>query len=152
MGEMNLDDLVNKMREEGHLQGVDQETALRRVAKGRAMVHVATERVKQDEEFGVQIHDPAYWLAILGKQVGQLGEAIIKHKWRGDFVPKQRTMEDMYHEARQVAAVAVALMEAIAMDELSDEVTSTRPKDPRKLARALGVDDEAVHSHESVQE
>lgn len=121
--------------------------ALKRFAAQQDAVRaVIGERGSQDEMFGRQVHDPAYWLAILGKQVGQLGQAVIRHKWRSDYVSDAVTQGTMYHEAKQVAAVAIALMEAITLRELPDEVTSVRPKDPRKLARALGIDDERLHA------
>lgn len=113
------------------------------------MTAVSAERAAQIEMFGNQVHDPAYWLAILGKQTGQLGEAIIRYKWSDDFEPVvRRNKEAMYHEAKQVAAVALAMMEAITLDELPAEVTSAKPKDPRKLARALGIDDESIHGRD----
>lgn len=109
-------------------------------SQAEAIAAILSERDKQDEMWGAQTHDPAYWLAILGKQVGQLGEAVLKYKWADNPTPV-----DMFDEAAQVAAVATAIMEAIEDERLSDEVTSTRPE-PRKLAKVLGRDDESLHA------
>lgn len=104
---------------------------------------ISDERDRQDDEFGPQRHDPAYWYAILGKQFGQLGEVVVQSKWAGT-VTTGLMRQKMYHEAQQVAAVALALMEAISLDELPDEITTARPRDPRQRAKAMGVGDEQL--------
>ena len=113
-------------------------------AQAIALVRIEHERDRQEDEFGRQIHDPAYWYAILGKQFGQLGEIVIQAKWGGP-VMKGLLRQKMYHEAMQVASVAVALMEAIAMDELPDEITTARPRDPRQRAKAMGIGHEQIN-------
>jgi hypothetical protein len=105
-----------------------------------ALSDIADERERQEAMWGEQTHDPAYWLAIMGKQVGQLGDAILKYKWHDEA-----QSDDMYAEAKQVAAVACAIMEAILAERLSDEVTSVKPE-PRKLANVLNRGDESIHS------
>jgi hypothetical protein len=105
---------------------------------------IEAERDRQEEEFGVQKHDAAYWYAILGKQFGQLGEVVVQHKWAGP-VTKKMVAEKMYGEATQVAAVALALMEAIRMDELQDEITTAQPRDPRQRMKAMGLGHEAIN-------
>lgn len=112
-------------------------------SQGAVFASVRDERDRQDEMWGVQIHDPAYWLAIMGKQTGQLGDAVLKYKWAA-VAAKDMQEQLMYEEAAQVAAVAVALMEAILNEQLSDEVTSVRPE-PRKLARLLNRGHESVN-------
>lgn len=107
-------------------------------AQSQALTDILEERDEQDEMWGDQTHDPAYWLAILGKQVGQLGNAVLKYKWHDNPSPVE-----MYSEATQAAAVLVAFMEAIEDERLSDEVTSVRPE-PRKLARVLDRGHEAI--------
>lgn len=124
------------------------EEAARYQARAEAAVAVSIEQDRIDAEFGVQRHDPAYWYAILGKQFGQLGEALVDFKWasKGAEAPSpwHSARQKMYQEATQVAAVAQMLMEAIQLDELVDEVTTTRPKDPRKLAAALNRGSEHI--------
>lgn len=112
---------------------------VKNVTQGIALHDVKVERDKQDEMWGDQTHDPAYWLAILGKQVGQLGNEVLNYKWATDKDPLK-----MFHEATQVAAVAVAFMEAMLDDRLSDEVTSAKPE-PRKLAAVLDRGHEAIN-------
>lgn len=107
----------------------------------KARGDIDAERDEQDVMWGDQTHDPAYWLAILGKQVGQLGTEVLNFKWAA---PEAKSTDRMYREATQVAAVALAMMEAIIDGRLSDEVTSAKPE-PRKLARVLGRDDESLH-------
>lgn len=114
-----------------------------------ALQYVKDERDRQDAEFGKQEHDPAYWLAILGKQTGQLGEAVVQHKWSGPFAKAMLTHK-MYNECAQVAAVAVAMMEAIARGEIPDEITTARPRDSRQLARALDRGHENLNYDETV--
>lgn len=109
----------------------------------RAMSDVSEERRRQDEQWGVQNHHPAYWLAILGKQVGQLGSAILQREWWED---KDASLGIMRKEAVQAAAVAIALIEAIDKGDMPVGLVTAKPGDPRLLSRVLGTDDEAVHS------
>jgi hypothetical protein len=109
------------------------------------MDDVLHERGRHDWEFGEQRHDPAYWSAILGKQFGQLNEKVVDHKWATN---KRAEAQRIRHEAKQVAAVALAIMEAVELEELLDEVTTAMPINRRNLSRALGTDDESIHSEE----
>lgn len=110
-------------------------------AQAAAFRRIEVERDRQDDEFGVQVHDPAYWFAILGKQMGQLGEAVVRLKWASE---PDAAKGILMHETTQVAAVAVALMEAIGLDELPNEITTAVPKDPRQRAKSLGLGHEAI--------
>lgn len=114
----------------------------RLIAQTAGLNDIEAEQRRIDDEFGVQVHDPVYWFAVLGKQVGQLGEKVIAHKWAAN---RERAASEMYHEAQQVAAVALLLMEAITLGELPDEITSAKPRDPRQRAKALGHGDEQLH-------
>lgn len=111
-------------------------------AQQQVRADIDLERADQDEMWGDQTHDPAYWLAILGKQVGQLGTEVLNYKWAAAEA-KAKRLDSMYQEAKQVAAVAVAMMEAMLENRLSDEVTSAKPE-PRKLARVLNRGDESL--------
>lgn len=44
---------------------------------------VALERKRQDEKWGEQNHSPAWWLAILVEEIGELAQAILRHGWGG---------------------------------------------------------------------
>lgn len=106
-----------------------------------AINDVLLERDRQDEQWGVQNHHPAYWLAILGKQVGQLGSAVLDREW---WVEKEKATAKVREEAVQVAAVAVALIECIDKGEMPVGLVTAKPEDPRQLAKALGRGDEAM--------
>jgi NTP pyrophosphatase (non-canonical NTP hydrolase) len=67
-------------------------------------VEVEKQRDFQDEKWGQQDHDPLVWLAILMEEVGEVAEAIV----RGH----QTMIQDYRTELLQVAAVAVAAVEA----------------------------------------
>jgi len=61
------------------------------------------ERQKQDEKWGVQNHNPWYWLAILMEEVGEVAHAICG---------KRNNFLNYREELIQVAAVAVAMVES----------------------------------------
>jgi hypothetical protein len=69
---------------------------------------ICGERERQDAKWGVQNHDPRYWLAILGEEFGEAAKAIVQHngarKLRAELV--------------QVAAVAIAFIESLDRNEL----------------------------------
>jgi hypothetical protein len=113
-----------------------------------ALDDIDEERDRQDKTFGVQNHHPAYWLAILGKQVGQLGEAIVSREWasKGFDAPSpwHEANAQIREEAVQVAAVAVALIECMDRGDVPDRLLTSQPSDPRQRMRALGRDDETL--------
>lgn len=119
-------------------------------ARSEASNDILIERRSQDLEFGDQIHDPAYWYAIMGKQFGQLGSRIVQAKWSKAFT-RDRAEREMYHEATQVAACALALMEAIILGQLPNEITTAVPRDARQRARALGLGDESIRYDKTVE-
>jgi hypothetical protein len=112
-----------------------------------AAVHdVARERDDQDAMWGVQNHHPAYWLAIMGKQVGQFGTSVLNREWWED--KDKATLGVMRHEAVQMAAVAVAIIECIDAGEMPEGLVTAKPSDPRLLSKVLGRDDESLHGQE----
>lgn len=68
---------------------------------------VHDERLNQDKKWGLQDHDDGYWLAILTEELGEVATEIQNKD-------KQRLREELY----QVAAVAVAWIEALDRKEL----------------------------------
>lgn len=110
--------------------------------QGEALDEIIDERLRQDSTFGVQNHHPAYWLAILGKQVGQLGSAVLGREW---FEDKGAATAIMRREAVQTAAVAVALIECIDRGDMPDTLDTSKPKDPRQLSRALDQGHESIN-------
>lgn len=109
--------------------------------QGNALDDIIDERIRQDATFGVQNHHPAYWLAILGKQVGQLGSAVLGREW---FDDKAAATAIMRREAVQAAAVALALIECIDRGDMPDTLVTSKPSDPRQLAVALNKGDESL--------
>jgi NTP pyrophosphatase (non-canonical NTP hydrolase) len=71
-----------------------------------ALQDVATERLLQDEKWGDQSgHPDLFWNAILGEEVGEVHRALLKQDGERSG--------DLRHELVQVAAVAVAWVEAL---------------------------------------
>lgn len=96
---------------------------------------------RQVAQWGVQNHHPAYWLAILGKQVGQMGSAILDREWAAD--PAAGTAK-VRSEAVQAAAVAQSLIECIDRGEMPIGLVTAKPADKRQEAIALGIGDEQM--------
>ena len=108
----------------------------------QAVEDTMKEMDRQVEQWGVQNHHPAYWLAILGKQVGQLGSAVLDREWAADT---DKGTAILRHEAVQAAAVALALIECIDRGDMPLGLVTAKPLNPRQLAKALGIGDESVH-------
>lgn len=104
-----------------------------------AMHSVLEECDRQDEQWGEQDHHPAYWLAILGKQVGQFGSAVLNREWWTD---KDAATAALRHEAVQTAAVALQVVECIDRGKMPVGLT-TMPQG-RQRAHALGHGDEQM--------
>lgn len=67
-----------------------------------AINDIIIERYAQDAKWGEQNHYPAYWLAILGEEVGEANKAFLEND-----------VEGYRSELVQVAAVATAMVESI---------------------------------------
>jgi hypothetical protein len=117
-------------------------------ARDEVLEDVLDERDNQDAMFGVQNHHPAYWLALLGKQMGQLGEAIVRREWAStadeEPNPASVALKTVRHEAIQLIAVGVAMVEAIDRGEVPTRLTTSQPADPRQRAKALGIGHEQI--------
>ena len=80
----------------------------------RAFAEIIIERQAQDDKWGAdRKNHPLYWLAILVEEVGELSKAVI-----------ERDIHGMRKESKQIAAVSVAIMEAMDYCEevLHDEI------------------------------
>lgn len=88
---------------------------------------VADERRAQDHIWGEQNHVPADWLMVLGEEVGEANAAALEAKFANmpemAKKPGSRTYKDLREELIQVAAVAVAMIESLDRNELSNEET-----------------------------
>lgn len=84
---------------------------LRDEQQDTAVLRVLQERWAQDQKWGDQtipgMRDPFEWLAILMEEVGELSEQILTERF-GEVDP-----DELYQEAVQVAAVGLAIVEAL---------------------------------------
>jgi hypothetical protein len=72
------------------------------------LIEVELERRRQDQKWGIQNHNPADWLMILGEEFGEINEAALTAKFvHNDGGRRYRK------ELVQVAAVAVAMIESL---------------------------------------
>lgn len=67
---------------------------------------VVAERERQDAKWGPQDHPLPVWMAILMEEVGELSECVLHAQFGG------HAAENLRKEAVQVAAVALALVQA----------------------------------------
>lgn len=83
---------------------------------------VKSERLRQNEKWGIQDHNAVEWIAILTEEVGEASkEAVDFHFGNGEDNPKdevsdkiqQMRIERLRLELVQVAAVAVQAVESI---------------------------------------
>lgn len=79
-----------------------------------ALALVKAERKRQDSMWGDQSgNHPFEWLGILGEEYGELCEAVNETYFQNATHPERGGLEKIAQEATQVAAVAVAIVEAI---------------------------------------
>lgn len=80
----------------------------------RAIALLKAERQRQDELWGDQSENhPFEWLGILGEEYGELCEAVNETYFQNASHPERGGYEKIIREATQVAAVAVAIVEAM---------------------------------------
>jgi NTP pyrophosphatase (non-canonical NTP hydrolase) len=73
------------------------------------LAEVGRERLRQDEKWGEQNHDPFCYVAILTEEIGELAQAALHTRYGGS----QAGVRRMREEALQAAAVAVAMVECL---------------------------------------
>lgn len=79
-------------------------------ASAEALRMILNERASQDATWGDQAHHPdAVWLAILTEEVGEMARVVLHAKFGGH----DGTWDNALEEATQVAAVAMAWLEAL---------------------------------------
>lgn len=84
---------------------------------GEAIHAVIMERSRQMNLWGDQSHHPlSVWTAILGEEYGELCEACLETELDGRH-PERGGLDKVRKEAVQVAAVAVALVQATFIKE-----------------------------------
>jgi NTP pyrophosphatase (non-canonical NTP hydrolase) len=83
------------------------------ITKAEAIQRVIKERNRQNEKWGhPQNNTPFEWLSILTEEVGEFAEALNNALLGGDG-----NLEHAIHEAVQVAAVAVSIVEHLGKEE-----------------------------------
>ena len=83
---------------------------------------VIAERDRQDEKWGDQSSNhPFEWMSILGEEYGELCESVNETYFKNGKNPECGGLDRIKQEASHVAAVAVALIEAIINQEAADE-------------------------------
>lgn len=79
---------------------------------------VIKERDRQDAKWGVQAHDPFRYLAILGEEVGEANQAALEsYNWKEKRWNHKRLRTEYRTELIQVAAVAVAMVQCLDLDQ-----------------------------------
>lgn len=80
----------------------------------KAIESIIEERERQDAKWGDQSgNHPFEWTSILGEEFGELCEAVNETYFKNGDKPERGGLDKIRKEAVQVAAVAVAIIEAI---------------------------------------
>lgn len=78
-----------------------------------ALILVDKERDRQEKKWGDQSgNHPCDWMSILGEEFGELCEAVNETCFSNASHPDRGGIDKIIKEATQVAAVAVAIIEA----------------------------------------
>lgn len=77
------------------------------------LIEVELERARQDAKWGEQNHAPLVWLPILGEEFGEVCEALNQWNFCRDLDKAQAARKQYRTELIEVAAVAVAAVEAL---------------------------------------
>lgn len=84
------------------------------VSRHEALRLINEERNRQDEKWGDQSgNHPFEWMSILGEEFGELCEAVNETCFKNGIHPERGGKERILKESIQVAAVALALAEAV---------------------------------------
>jgi NTP pyrophosphatase (non-canonical NTP hydrolase) len=74
-----------------------------------ALYSVIEERLRQDNKWGEQNHDPYTYMAILMEELGEMAQAALQTQFGG----KHGGLDHLREEAVQTAAVALAIVECL---------------------------------------
>jgi len=86
---------------------------------GFIIQEILAERKRQNEQFGVQNHDPARWSLILNEEVGEANKEVCEYEFATRTADEQIRLQNLRTELIQVAAVALAFIESLDRNELS---------------------------------
>lgn len=95
----------------------------------KVLEEVFTERERQDRKWGEQNHDPFFYLAILGEEVGEANQAAVDaSNWRNKSSAKFNplALQQYRQELIQVAAVAIAMIECLDRDKWNNQKEKNR--------------------------
>lgn len=90
------------------------------------MDEVLKERIRQNEKWGEQNHDPEIWCMILGEEVGEVNTAALEANFSAPHMNSdneaafRKHMDNYREELIQVAAVAVSMVQCF--DRNKDEM------------------------------
>jgi NTP pyrophosphatase (non-canonical NTP hydrolase) len=98
-----------------------------------ALDDVLAERVRQDNKWGEQNHNPYIYLAILVEEVGELAQAILHTQFGG----KHEGLKELRTEAIHCAAVGLAVVECLDRNKWNSKdidfpYLTSHPKDGDK--------------------
>ena len=78
---------------------------------GEAFEKVISERITQIEKWGKEpCNHPFEWMSILGEEFGELCEAVNETCFMNGTHPERGGDENIIREAKQIAAVAIAII------------------------------------------
>ncbi len=115
--------------------------------EAQAVRLVIAERRRQDDLFGKQDHDLAWWMTIMGEEFGETCQAVCEYRWaeaNPELASRMARVQHAVAEASQVSAVAVAMIQSILRNEWTDEISTVLPSDKRKVAKTLNRGDESL--------
>lgn len=85
------------------------------------LAEVLNERVRQEKKWGVQNHNPADWVTILGEEFGEVCKAALEWRFSKDrlsYNQRREQLKEYRAELIQVAAVAVSMVQSLERNEL----------------------------------
>jgi NTP pyrophosphatase (non-canonical NTP hydrolase) len=83
----------------------------------RALESVLVERMKQDDHWGEQNHNPYIYLAILLEELGELAQSVLQTQFGGHAGGWHNVRKEAVH----TAAVALALLECLDRDKWTED-------------------------------
>lgn len=115
--------------------------SLEELKKANATAHSMVDQAlaHQTEKWGLQLHDPLYWLAILTEEVGEVAAEI-----QSEYPVSVERIAAYRHELAQVAAVAIAALACTlyknAMHHKTLELANQQPKGPTQSISLMPTD------------
>ena len=102
-------------------QGLPSRTIQRVVwqdTTSKVLDDVLKERLRQDEKWGPQFHNPAQWMTVLMEEVGEAAQEALRVTFGHMPAQKAIAYQHLREELVQVAAVAAAAIESLDNQEI----------------------------------